>query len=194
MVEKIVDARGLACPLPVVQTKKVLETLEPESELIAIVDNEAARDNVLKMARSMECEATVKQQEGEYYIHIKRESIFKTQLSVYEGQVLLITSAYLGQDSQELGSLLMRSFLFSLSEGAVLPRRIFFLNSGVYLGCQGSQVLDSLVALEQKGVELLVCGTCLDYYNLKGKLCVGSVTNMYTIIEHLLAAEKVISI
>ncbi|GEA14593.1 MAG: hypothetical protein PWR22_1168 [Moorella sp. (in: firmicutes)] len=194
MVEKIVDARGLACPQPVIQTKKALESLGPDGELVTIVDNEVARDNVLKLARSLECATSVREQGSEYYIHIRKESIPATQLSVNPGQVLLVTSASLGRGSEELGSILMRSFFYSLSETEVLPRRVLFINSGVQLCCQGSPVLDSLLALEQKGVEILACGTCLDYYHLKEKLCAGSVTNMYTIIEHLMAAEKVITL
>lgn len=193
-MEKVVDARGLACPQPVIQTKKALETLSPDGELVTIVDNEVARDNVLKLVRSMECVASVKEQGNEYYIHIRKETLPSTQLSVHPGQVLLVTSATLGRGSEELGGVLMRSFFYSLSETEVLPRRIIFINSGVHLCCQGSPVLDSLLALEQKGVEVLACGTCLDYYHLKEKLCIGSVTNMYTIIEHLTAAEKVITL
>ncbi|WP_258360657.1 sulfurtransferase-like selenium metabolism protein YedF [Moorella sulfitireducens (nom. illeg.)] len=193
-MEKIVDARGLACPQPVIQTKKALESLGEYGEVIAIVDNEVARDNVLKLARSLECATSVSEQGNEYYIRIRKESMPDAQLSVNPGQVLLVTSACLGRGSEELGSILMRSFFYSLSETEVLPRRVIFINSGVQLCCQGSPVLDSLLALEQKGLEILACGTCLDYYHLKEKLCVGSVTNMYTIIEYLAAAEKVITL
>jgi selenium metabolism protein YedF len=191
-VEKIVDARGLSCPQPVVRTKKMLEYLEPENGLVTIVDNEVARDNVLKLARNLACETSVREQGGEYYIHIRKQSLPATQLDIQPGQVLLITSDVLGQGDAELGSILMRSFLFTLSEGDVIPRFVIFLNSGVRLCCQGAAVLDSLLALEQKGAQIMACGTCLDYYNLKEKLCVGSITNMYTIVEHLLAAEKVL--
>ncbi|MDN5345408.1 MAG: hypothetical protein PWQ18_1522 [Clostridia bacterium] len=193
-MERVVDARGLACPQPVIQTKRALETLGPDGELVAIVDNEVARDNVLKLARSLECATSVQEQGNEYYIHIRKEGLPATQLNVHQGQVLLVAAATLGRGAEELGSILMRSFFYSLSESEVLPRRILFLNSGVQLCCQGSPVLESLLALEQKGVEVLVCGTCLDYYHLKEKLCAGSVTNMYTIIEHLMAAEKVITL
>jgi len=193
-VEKVVDARGLACPEPVLKTKKLLEYLEPETELVTIVDNEAARDNVLKLARNLACETMVKEQGGEYFIHIRRQSVTATQLDIHQDQVLMVTSANLGRGSEELGSILMRSFFYSLSESDVLPRFLLFLNSGVQLCCQGSPALDSLLALEQKGAEILVCGTCLDYYNLKEKLCAGSITNMYTIVEHLLAAEKLITL
>jgi len=127
-------------------------------------------------------------------VHIRKEGVTATQLSVNPGQLIFINSSHLGRGSDELGSILMRSFLFSLTEMEVKPQRIIFMNSGVHLCCEGSPVLDSLLALEEKGVEILVCGTCLDYFQLKEKLCVGKVTNMYSSVEHLLAAEKVITI
>jgi len=188
-----VDARGLACPLPVVKTKKALEGIE-EGEVITIVDNEVAKDNVVKLAQSLGCQTEVKQENGFYRVHIRKEGVTATQLSVNPGQLIFINSSHLGRGSDELGSILMRSFLFSLTEMEVKPQRIIFMNSGVHLCCEGSPVLDSLLALEEKGVEILVCGTCLDYFQLKEKLCVGKVTNMYSSVEHLLAAEKVITI
>ncbi|MGI9861039.1 sulfurtransferase-like selenium metabolism protein YedF [Moorella naiadis] len=193
-MEKIVDARGQACPQPVILTKKAMEALEPEAEVVTIVDNEVARDNVLKLARSLECETEVREQGSDYYIHIRKEAMPTTRLTVGTGQVLLVSAATLGRGSEELGSILMRSFFYSLGETEVLPRRALFINSGVQLCCQSSPVLDSLLALEQKGMEILACGTCLDYFHLKDKLCVGSITNMYSIIEHLMAAEKVITL
>lgn len=193
-MEKVVDARGLTCPQPVLKTKKLLDYLEPETELVTIVDNEAARDNVLKLAHNLACETRVKEQGGEYFIHIRKQSLAATQLDIHQGQVLMVTTASLGQGPEELGNILMRSFFYSLSENDVLPRFLLFLNSGVQLCCQGSAVLERMLALEQRGVEIMVCGSCLDYYNLKDKLCVGNITNMYTIIEHLLAAEKAITL
>ncbi|MBC7324070.1 MAG: sulfurtransferase TusA family protein, partial [Moorella sp. (in: Bacteria)] len=96
-MEKVVDARGLACPQPVIQTKKALETLEAEGEVVTIVDNEAARDNVLKLARSLECETSVREEGRDYYIHIHKESMPATQLGVNPGQLLLVTAATLGR-------------------------------------------------------------------------------------------------
>lgn len=193
-LETTVDARGLACPQPVINTKKALEALKDGGEVVTIVDNEVARDNVVKLARSLDCAVEVEQRGTDYYIHIRKEGVPATQLSLHPGQVILITADSLGRGSQELGELLMRNFLQTLAEGEVIPRRLLFINSGVKLCCEGSPALASLLSLEQRGVEILSCGTCLDYYQLKEKLCVGSITNMYTIMEHLLAAEKVITL
>lgn len=193
-METTVDARGLPCPQPVIHTKKALETLKDTGEVITIVDNEVARDNVIKLARSLDCIVEVEQRGADYYIHIRKEGLPATQVCVVPGQIVMITSDSLGRGSQELGEVLMRNFLYTLTEGEVMPRRLLFINSGVKLCCEGSPALASLLDLEQRGVEILACGTCLDYYQLKEKLCVGSVTNMYTIVEHLMAAEKVITL
>ncbi|MGI9951660.1 sulfurtransferase-like selenium metabolism protein YedF [Moorellaceae bacterium AZ2] len=193
-METKVDARGLPCPQPVIHTKKALEALKEAGEIVTIVDNEVARDNVVKLARSLDCAVEVEERGTDYYIHIRKEGLPTTQLCVAPGQVILISTDALGQGSQELGELLMRNFLYTLSEGEVIPRCLLFINSGVKLCCEGSPALASLMALEQRGLEILVCGTCLDYYQLKEKLCVGSVTNMYTIVEHLMAAEKVVTL
>lgn len=193
-METTVDARGLPCPQPVIHTKKVLETLKDSGEVITIVDNEVARDNVIKLARSLECAVEVEQRGTDYYIHIRKEGLPATQICMVPGQVIMITADSLGRGAQELGEVLMRNFLYTLAEGEVVPRRLLFINSGVKLCCEGSPALASLLTLEGRGVEILACGTCLDYYQLKEKLCVGSVTNMYTIVEHLMAAEKVITL
>jgi len=193
-LETTVDARGLPCPQPVIQTKKALEGLGEAGEVVTIVDNEVARDNVVKLARSLDCTVEVEERGSDYYIHIRKGGLPATQLCVAPGQVILIGTDALGQGSRELGEILMRNFLYTLSEGEVIPRRLLFINSGVKLCCEGSPALASLMALEQRGVEILVCGTCLDYYQLKEKLCVGSITNMYTIVEHLMSAEKVVTL
>ncbi|MDN5348452.1 MAG: hypothetical protein PWP65_2017 [Clostridia bacterium] len=192
-MENLVDVRGLACPEPVIHTKKALETLE-SGELTAIVDNEVARDNIVKLARSLDCSVQVEQQGQDYYIHIRKEGFSATALATRPGQVLLITTSALGQGSVELGEILLRNFLYTLAESEVLPQRLILLNAGVKLACEGSPALASLMELERKGVEVLACGTCLDYYQMKERLCVGSITNMYSVVEHLLGAEKVITL
>lgn len=194
-MERIVDARGLACPQPVVNTKKALEEIK-EGTLVTIVDNEVARDNVMKFAQSQGLRAEVEERGTDYYIRISRGEIadLPKQVSPVLDQVLLISSATLGRGDDELGRLLMQSFLATLAQADSLPKKILLINGGVKLACEGSPVLASLLALEQKGVEIASCGTCLDFYRLKEKLCVGSVTNMYSIVEALAGAQKVINL
>ncbi|HEX3030919.1 MAG TPA: sulfurtransferase-like selenium metabolism protein YedF [Bacillota bacterium] len=197
-----IDARGLTCPQPVINTKKALDQAEA-GEFITIVDNEIARDNVLKLVASQGCQAVVESKEGGIYITITKgkgvpdvtDTASQPKRSTAGGDtVVMITSQFLGQGEEELGKVLMRSYLYTLVEADDVPRAILLANSGAFLSCQGSTVLEHLEALANKGAEILTCGTCLDYYNLKDKLIVGQVTNMYTITEQLKLAGKVINI
>ena len=107
-------------------------------------------------------------------------------------RVLSITGQFMGQGDDELGAILMRSFLHTLGEVSPLPDTVILYNSGVKLAVNGSPVLDDLRALEEKGIRILACGTCLGHFQLKDKLAVGEVTNMYTIAENLLSADNLV--
>ncbi|MDS1030568.1 sulfurtransferase-like selenium metabolism protein YedF [Bacillota bacterium LX-D] len=194
-MEKQVDVRGMSCPQPVIMTKKALENLE-QGKIVTIVDNEVAKDNVVRLAESMHCQVKVENKGTEYYVHInkKPQQGMETGLTIEGGALYLVSSDKLGQGDDELGQILMRSFFYSLAESECAPVRVIFLNSGVKLACEGSEILSELIALEKKGVEILACGTCLDFYHLKEKLCIGKVTNMYNIVGQLNLAVKVISL
>ncbi len=195
-MEKTVDARGLECPKPVLLTKRALDETE-EGNVLAIVDTEIARDNVIKLAKSMDCNIITEESNGNYYINISKKEqmelndMFRQSENDY---VLLVTSQFLGKGSEELGRVLMNSFFYTLSESENFPRSILFINTGVNLTTQKTSVIESLSSLESRGVEILSCGTCLDFYNLKDKLLIGGVTNMYSIVEKLIEAAKVITI
>lgn len=216
MLRKTVDNRGLSCPQPVINTKKALEELAREGvstfTLTVIVDNEAAKENVLRMVRTAGHEPVVEAKGNNYNIlveslgHKEREKkVGKGDLQVeedgppYENEgvkketVVVFTSPHLGQGSEELGKILMRSFIFTFKETS-LPSKMLFLNSGVFLTIQGSPVLDDLKELAEMGVEILSCGTCLDYYGMEEKLAVGIVTNMYDTVEAIQAAAKCITL
>jgi len=109
------------------------------------------------------------------------------------GNVIVLTSEVLGDGPEELGRLLMKNFLYTLTGAEQLPSTLLFLNSGVKLLVEGAVTVESLLVLAERGVELLACGTCLDYYQLKDKLAVGQVSNMATIQEKMLQAENVIN-
>jgi selenium metabolism protein YedF len=193
-MDKIVDARGLECPQPVVLTNKALDESE---KVITIVDNEVAKENVSRLARSKGFGVAIKEKEGLFYLHLTRESSQSgpTPEKVVNGlQILLISSDAFGRGSDDLGQVLMRSFLHTLNEVSPLPDKIICLNSGVKLVVEGSSVLDDLRALEKKGIRILACGTCLGYYEIKEKIRVGQISNMYDIAESLLGAEKIIEL
>lgn len=186
-----VDARGLSCPQPVIMTRKALESAA-EGRVTAVVDNEVARDNIVKMARSLSCEVDIDRAGSDYYIHITRSEHFSTRLQRQETQLFVFSSDCLGRGSEELGRTLMKNFFYSLCEQGGLGKVLIFLNGGVRLTCTGSPVLDYLIELQQDGATILSCGTCLDYYQLRSSLGVGEVTNMYAIVEYLQQCPRVV--
>lgn len=192
---QMVDNRGLACPEPVIRTKRALDNID-EGAVVSVVDNDVARENVLRLAQNLGLQTRVDEKEGIFYVHITKGAAVtpKSPAAPKERIVLLITSTLFGQESPELGEALMKSFFYALSENDPLPAEIFFVNSGVKLACSDSGVLDRLKQLASLGVQIMSCGTCLDYYQLKEQLAVGKVTNMYTIVEGLTLADKAITL
>ncbi len=203
---KTVDARGLACPQPVILTKKALET---EKDLVVLVDNTTALENVKRFAINSGCAVDVKEElEGCFSIHIvkpkdtsiKDESILMGEMTCDMEKeapstgpvVTAIPSNKMGIGDDELGTVLMRSFLHTLTEIDKKPDVMILYNSGVKLAIEGSDTLHDLETLEHQGVKILVCGTCLNFFNLKEKLKVGSVSNMFDITETLFKAKKII--
>ncbi|MBW2636644.1 MAG: sulfurtransferase-like selenium metabolism protein YedF [Deltaproteobacteria bacterium] len=193
-MKREIDARGLACPEPVMLAKKAIED---GGDCVIVVDNEAARDNVCRMAKSKGCTETVQEREGIFSIHITGgggpEKSKGTAPSTGP-TVVVFPSDRMGRGDDELGGVLIRSFLYALGEVSPKPDTLIFFNAGVKLTVQGSEVLDDLQALEEEGANILVCGTCLDFYGLKEKLGAGIVSNMYDIAETMLSAGKVIRI
>lgn len=191
-----VDARGLDCPIPVINTKKVME-LNPEEEIITIVNNDAARENVKKLAENSGYQVVIKEKDGDYYLYLSKGScseITTVQDNCLGEYVIYVPTDKMGQGADELGRVLMKSYFYALTESKPYPAAILFVNSGVNLTVEGSDVLDYLNILGEKGVELLSCGTCLDFFHIKEKLAIGSITNMYTIVEKMNAASKAIRI
>lgn len=189
MSDRIVDCRGLACPQPVINTKKAIEETA-SGRITIIVDNEVAKANVVKFATAHAFGAAVEAKGGHYYISIikgagQQAQAALNQLSAAEagGQVYLITQDTLGHGSPELGAVLMKGFMTTLLEIKPQPGALLFINSGIKLTVQDSPVLEQLRTLAGRGVSILACGTCLDYYQRKADLAVGEITNMYTIIE-----------
>lgn len=192
-MERIVDARGLACPEPVILTKKAMDS--GLSSLTTIVNGNAALENVSKLARTQGYDIAVETVGSEFHIHMNKSSEVEEDQQSLSGDVaILIGSRLLGHGEEELGQMLMRSFLYSLNEMEGRIKQIIFMNSGVFLTTEGSPVLEHLNAMQNKGVEVLSCGTCLDFYGLKEKLQVGTVTNMYTIVDILTTASRTITL
>lgn len=181
---KKIDAKGLSCPKPVVLTKKALEE---NDEVLTIVDNEAASKNVAKLAKKLNCRVSIlEENDALFKVNIKKA---KEQSSNSEdnnnAKTYLIDSEYLGEGSPELGRILIKGFLNTLLEINPLPEKVIFLNSGVKLTSAYRDTVEVIKELEKNKVEILSCGTCLDYYDLKSELKVGEISNMYEIVDSL---------
>jgi selenium metabolism protein YedF len=189
-MSRTVDARGLSCPQPVILTKRVMDDNSGD-EIITLVDNTTSLENVCKLAKSQGYQFTVEQSGPEHHIHmIKKSDMLNIEEALSKNIAILVKSQFFGEGNDELGAVLMKSFLYTLTESASRISHLVFMNSGVYLSTEGSPVLDHLRELERQGVQILSCGTCLDYFLLKEKLEVGEVTNMYNATETLLNSSK----
>ncbi len=190
---KEIDCRGMACPQPVVTARKALD--EPEGEeFILIVDDLAARNNVERFAQSQGAIVGVEKKGNDFYLHIHKRSACELAEPVQEPEkvVVYVNSNLLGVGEEALGTILMRSFLKTLLDLKPIPSKLIFINSGVRLTTEGSEVLETLNTLSETGVDILSCGTCLDFYGLKEKLKVGIISNMYDIAQSLLEADRLI--
>ena len=187
-----VNAIGDACPIPVVKTRKAMETIKGSEVVETLVDNEIAVENLKK-----------KLEEGKYSVQImvtEAEKTEKIQADICDcrptaasDKVVVIRSNVMGEGDPELGKVLIKGFIYALSQQEELPKTILFYNGGAYLTCEGSASLDDLKELEHRGVKILTCGTCLNFYGLSEKLKVGEVTNMYEIAETMSKASLIVS-
>ncbi len=202
---KKVDARGDACPIPVVKAKHAIEELNGAGQVEVLVDNEIAVQNLTKMAEQKGYQSSAKKLADQEYQVIftvgeKETSASDTQTTqeatcVPDSRidtVVVIANDKMGDGNEELGKTLLKAFTFALTQQDNLPKTILFYNGGAHLTCEGSPLLEDLKTLEAQGVEILTCGTCLNFYGLSEKLVVGGVTNMYVIAEKMLGAGNVV--
>ena len=202
-MEKMIDCKGMACPLPVVNAKKASEVLNAGDMLTVLVDNEIAVQNLTRFAEHKGFGVSAeKKGEGEYAVtmHIssatveeaKEENVVCAMDSRRKGMLVVLSANVMGTGDAKLGTSLMKAFVFALTKQDQLPDTILCYNTGAYLTCEGADTLEDLKLLESEGVTILTCGTCLDFYGLKEKLAVGGVTNMYDIVERMENAAQII--
>ena len=197
-----VNAIGDACPLPVIKTMNALKELGGAGTVEVLVDNEVAVQNLTRLAENKGCTIkTERVSEKEYRVTLTAsrvveqtgdEASFCTVPAAQKKIVVVISADHMGEGNDELGRILLKGFLFALTQQETLPSTILFYNGGASVTCEGSASLDDLRELTKLGVEILTCGTCLNYYGLTDKLCVGEITNMYVIAEKQLQADLVI--
>jgi selenium metabolism protein YedF len=199
-MDKILDARGWACPKPVIETRKALQSVK---SLTVIVDNKAARENVSRLAVKLGLQSQIEEKNDGTYVHIEQGTTQAIQETIKEDEfescekgniVLVITSDTVGRGSDELGGILMRAIMHTLLEVKPQPNTIVFMNNGVKLAVTDSPVVEDLKELVDSGVEILVCGTCLNYFGLTDSMAVGEISNAYTIAETMLRAGKVVNL
>ncbi len=199
----VVNAIGEQCPIPVVKATRALRAMTEPGTLEVHVDNEIAVQNLTRMAAGHKLTATSeKRGEKEFVVTMEvtdpageaplEEPPLSCAPDARGNLVVAVDSAVMGHGSDELGKVLMKGFLFAVSQLPELPRTMLFYNGGAHLTCTGSESLEDLKSLEAQGVEILTCGTCLNHYGLTDQLAVGGVTNMYSIVEKLAGAGKVV--
>mgnify|MGYP004516772759 FL=1 len=195
-----VNAMGDNCPIPVIKTKKAMAALTGPETIEVLVDNEIAVQNVTKMASSSGGKVTSeKLGDAEYKVTIEMEGAPTAEEAevtcapdARDNTVVVISSDCMGSGNDELGKVLIKGFIFAVTQLDTLPKTMLFYNGGATLTTEGSDSLEDLKSLEAQGVEIMTCGTCLDYYGLKEKLAVGTVTNMYSIVETMAKAGRII--
>ncbi|MFH1663184.1 MAG: sulfurtransferase-like selenium metabolism protein YedF [Chloroflexota bacterium] len=195
---KQIDCRGLECPKPVVNTRQALDEIE-SGTITVIVDNKTSFENIKRLAKNSGYQVVAKEKEDGFYVDItKGDEAGRTQNErneqVSDKYVIFITSDRLGTGDKRLGEVLIKAFLNTIWEAEVKPDSIIFINNGVKLITEGSEVLETLVLLEKEGINIISCGTCLAYYELTDKLKVGVASNMYEIVNILIDSPKVINI
>lgn len=198
-----VNAMGDACPIPVVKTLNAMKELNGAGTVQTLVDNKTAVENLTRLAESKGCAIETEQLgEKEYRVTItvgegaelpdSADGICTVPSDRPNNTVVVVSADHMGEGDEALGKILLKGFLFALIQQETLPKTILFYNSGAFVTCEGSASLEDLKKLEEQGVEILTCGTCLNHYGLTEQLAVGEVTNMYVICQRLEQATNVV--
>lgn len=204
---KQLDMRGKACPMPVIETKKVLEEVKKAEEITVLVDNEIAVQNLTKLAghEGMNV-SSEKHSDKEYAVvftpgdgaavaeagEAQAPAEVKVEDGIAKGRVVVIASDKMGEPDEELGKILIKGFIYAVSRQEALPETMLFYNGGAKLTAEGSESLEDLKYMAEQGVEILTCGTCLKHLGIEDKLQVGAVSNMYEIVEKMTGAALLV--
>ncbi len=201
---KTIDARGLKCPMPLINTKKALVEAGPGESLTIIIDNETSVKNVTHYLEDNGIPVSTAKKGSTWELHVNRgdKNMEASKPETYCGNgetnkdnyVVLYAKNRLGEGSNELGQKLVGMMLESLKAQDALPDKLIFMNSGIHLITRESPFLPALVELEMNGVELIACGTCLDFYGKKDELAIGRVSNMFEIVEVMRTAGRIINV
>jgi selenium metabolism protein YedF len=195
-----VDGKGLLCPQPLILTRKALKMSEAGESLVIECDNRTAYQNIITYLKDQALSPEGTEEGGLFRIEVVNQPRLKDEVNQVLQDAVVKTSAYvvavssdkMGEGDPQLGAILMKGFLNALNEQPVLPTHLVFYNSGAKMATKDSGVINSLQILEESGVEILVCGTCADFYGIKEQLGVGKISNMFTITETLARTGHVV--
>ncbi|PKN35134.1 MAG: sulfurtransferase-like selenium metabolism protein YedF [Deltaproteobacteria bacterium HGW-Deltaproteobacteria-19] len=199
-MREIVDARGLACPQPVILAGKALEKNE---RIAVIVDNRMAVENIRRLGAKMGCDMVVEEKGGGIvHIHLTRGAAPPPAAADLEAlavctptggspYIVVLSENRMGRGNEALGEILIKAFIHTLTQLDPLPAKVICYNTGIFLALDDSPALEDLRRIKDAGVEVLVCGTCLNFFNVTDRLSVGSVSNMYEIAGSMAAARVV---
>lgn len=201
---KTIDTTGLRCPMPLIETKKALSGLSAGEELKIVIDNETSVKNVTHYLEDNGIDVAVSKKDKNWELHVNKgeQDLSQTIPEEYcdvpgsgeKSYIVMFAKNRIGEGSEELGEKLVGSMLESLKAQDSMPEKIIFMNSGIHLVTEGSAVLPQLVELELNGVELIACGTCLNYFKKADQLAIGRVSNMFEIVELMRRTGQIINI
>ena len=202
-VQKKIDCMGMACPLPVINAKKALESFTEDGTLSILVDNETAVQNLTRLGEHNGFAVSSVQTGGKAFtvtMQVKAGALAAAQaaepiqceVAPRGGKVVVLSSNRMGGGDEKLGQKLMKAFIFALASQDDVPDKVICYNSGAFLTTEDPDAIQDLKRLEEAGATVMTCGTCLDFYGLKDKLQVGIVSNMYDIVEAQMKASMVI--
>jgi selenium metabolism protein YedF len=199
----IVDTKGQLCPKPLILTRKAIKEAAKGADIEVICGNDIAFKNVCSYLNDQKIEINTESDGNEFRIkfntsadtvapQITEEYCPVPEKNELSNTVITVKSNKMGEGDPELGEILIKAFINTISELDRLPSHVIFYNSGVKLTTQESGVTDALKELNNSGVKIIVCGTCVDFYDIKDKVEVGTISNMYTISDIMDKANKIV--
>jgi len=208
---KTVDARGHLCPMPIIMLKSAMTELTEPTDMQVLTDNEISKNNLLAFFRDNNITATWEQKEGYWAINATAVNKISASTAIPESLVMPATAPTqsiatpsaqdytivlknnkMGLGNDDLGEILLKGFFNAIAEVNPLPKRMIFYNNGATLVTKTSPFAESIKKLHEKGVDIIICGACVDFFGIKNDIAVGTISNMYAICELLAKTEKVI--
>jgi selenium metabolism protein YedF len=201
---RIIDTKGLNCPIPIIETRKALKASYAGERFNVVTDDRKAFSNISRFLNDNKIKFTVSEDKGIWTFEITNEVDLLDTNPVEDyceannpvisagDFAVVISSEIMGQGDDELGRKLMKSFMVALSCLDTIPLSIIFYNTGVKLAAYDSEIIELLLEIEKKGTEILLCGTCVDHFKIGAKINIGRICDMYIITQKLSEAGKII--